>query len=153
MPSIGWRIILKNKTKELTVEEIRIGFEKFVGNEKYNHFILTLYETFPLRERLFFWQEELLNDFANKFNLEPIEFRQIHKIFNHCPVHSYELKNDTVPIVDGNEINSKIINEREKELFPMANINAPRDLERFSYPKTVNVVYCDKCRDLSEKYN
>lgn len=137
----------------MTVEEIRIGFEKFVGNDKYVHFILTLYEAFPLRDRLFFWQEKLLKDFANKFDLKPIEFVQIHKIFNHCPVHSNELKIDTVPIVDGNEINSKISNEKEKEFFPMANINAPRDLERFSYPKTVNVLYCDKCRELSEKYN
>lgn len=137
----------------MTIEEIRVEFEKFIGNEKYIHFVLTLYEAFPLRNRLFFWQEQLLEDFTHKFDLEIIEFKKVHQIFNHCPIHNYQLKSDNVPIVDGNEINSKISYERAKELFPMANIIASRDLERFSYPKTVDVVYCDKCRELSEKYN
>jgi hypothetical protein len=136
---------------ELKTEDIRIGFKEMVGNEKYIHFVLTLYEAFPLRNRLFFWQEQLLEDFTNKFDLETIEFGQVHEIFNHCPVHNYELKDDNVLIVDGNEINSKVSYEREKEFFPMANIHAPRDLERFKYPKDVNVVYCKKCRELKNK--
>ena len=137
----------------MTNEEIRIGFEKFVGNKKYNHFILTLYEAFPLRNRLFFWQEQLLKDFSNKFDIELIEFRNVHQIFNYCPIHNYELKSDNVSIVDGNVVNSKVSYERKKELFPMANINAPRDLERFNYPKKVDVVYCDRCREVNKKYN
>lgn len=131
----------------MTTGEIRTSFEKYVGNDKYNHFILTLYEAFPLRNRLFFWQEQLLKEFTNEYDLELIELRQAHKIFNHCPVHNYELKNDNVPIVDGNSISSNFSNEKEKEFFPMANVNAPRDLERFSYPKNVDVIYCDKCRE------
>lgn len=137
----------------MTNEKIRSEFEKFVGNEKYKHFILTIYEAFPLRKRLFFWQEQLLKDFTNEFDLEIIEFSKIHEIFNYCPVHNYQLKSDNVPIVDGNEINSKISYEREKELFPLANIIAPRDLERFSYPRKVDVVYCKKCRELNKSYN
>ena len=66
----------------MTNEEIRSEFKKFVGNEKYKHFILTIYEAFPLRKRLFFWQEQLLKDFTNEFDLEIIEFSKIHKIFN-----------------------------------------------------------------------
>ena len=139
------------KPEKFNKDQIRIEFKKFVGNEKYNHFILTLYEAFPLREKLFFWQEELLKNFSNEFDIEPILFENVHEIFNHCPIHDFELKKDNVKIVDGNDIIPKISYEREKELFPMANINAPRDLERFNYPKDVDVVYCEKCRELKNK--
>lgn len=135
----------------MTAKEFRIGFEKFVGNKKYTHFVLTLYEAFPLRNRLFFWQEQLLKDYTNKFDLEFINFSQVYQIFNHCPIHNYKLKNDNVPVVDGNIIKAKVPYKRQKELFPMANINAPRDLERFNYPKSVDVVYCHKCREISNK--
>lgn len=135
----------------MTAEEIRVGFEKYVGSEKYNYFVLTLYEAFPLRSRLFFWQEQLLKEFTNEHDLDLIEFEDIHKIFNHCPVHNYVLKNDNVPIVDGNSINPNFSYEQEKEFSPMANINAPRDLERFSYPKSVDVLYCEKCREFSKQ--
>ncbi|RZS93932.1 hypothetical protein [Aquimarina brevivitae] len=137
----------------MTYEEIRIEFEKFVGNEKYNHFILSLYDTFPLKKRLLFWQESLLKDFFNKYDLETIEYEQIYRIFNRCPVHHYKLKHDTVTIIDGNEVNSTISYRKEKNLFPMANIYAPRDLNRFSYPKKVNVVFCSRCRKVYEEYH
>ena len=131
----------------MTAQEIRKEFKESVGNEKYNHFVLTLYEAFPLRDRLFFWQEELLGNFSNEYNIEPISFENIHKIFNHCPIHNFELKNDSVLIIDVNEIVPKISYEKEKEIFPMSNMNAPRDLERFNYPKNVDVVYCEICRE------
>lgn len=140
------------KPEKFTKNQIRKEFKKFVGNEKYNHFILTLYEAFPLREKLFFWQEELLKNFSNECDIEPIVNENVHEIFNHCPIHDFELKKDNVEIVDGNGISPKISYEREKELFPMANINAPRDLERFNYPKDVEVVYCEKCRELKKAY-
>ena len=139
------------KIRKLTAEEIRKGFEKFVGNEKYNQFVLTLYEAFPLRDKLFFWQEQLLKDYSNEFNIEPIVFETVYEIFNHCPVHNYKLKNGNMPIVDGNKIVQRVSNERAKEPFPMANFNAPRDLERFSYPKSVDVAYCEKCREIRNK--
>ncbi|WP_438423886.1 hypothetical protein [Aquimarina macrocephali] len=129
----------------MTTEQIRNGFKKFIGDEKYNHFVLTLYEAFPLRGRLFFWQEELLKKFSNEFQIDQIEFENVYNIFNHCPVHNYELKNDDVSIVDG-EILPEEFYQKEKNLFPMANFNAPRNLERFRYPKSVAIVYCDKCR-------
>lgn len=144
--------LTKKKTQKLTNEQIRTEFKKFVGNDKYTHFILTLYEAFPLREKLFFWQEELLNKFSQEYNIEEIEYKNVYEIFNHCPIHDFELKKDTVKIVDGNDITPKTSYEKEKKLFPMANINAPRDLERFSYPKDVDVVYCEKCRELKNKY-
>ncbi len=111
----------------LSNEEIRIDFKEYVGIDKYKHFVLTLYEAFPLRERLFFWQEELLTKFLPKIDIEPINYENVHKIFDHCPVHELELQNDTVLIVDGNELVPKISYNRKMELFPMANINAPRD--------------------------
>lgn len=132
-------------------EEIRKKFKDFVGNEKYEHFVLTLYEAFPLRKRLFFWQEHLLTEFSIECNIEPINFENIHKIFNHCPIHDFELKKDTVLIVNGNEMVPKISYEEEKRISPMANINASRDLERFNYPNDVDVVYCQKCRELKYK--
>src|SRR5690606_36199398 len=120
-------------------------------NEKYEHFVLTLYEAFPLRDRHFFWQEQLLTEFSTQFNIEPINIENIHMIFNHCPILNSGLKNDTVPIVDGNKMDYKIPYEKEKRIFPMANIYAPRDLERFTYPKDVEVLYCEKCRKVRKK--
>lgn len=63
----------------MSAKEIRKEFEEFVGNEKYKHFILTLYEAFPLRDKLFFWQEQLLTDFSTIFDIEPISFQNIYK--------------------------------------------------------------------------
>jgi|SRR5688572_3089260 len=134
----------------MIAEQIRNAFKDFVGKEKYVHFILTLYEAFPLRDRLFFWQEQLLKDFSNEFGIKPIIIENIYQIFNHCPIHNYELKKDNVPIVDGNEITSNLPYQKEKDHFPMANLNAPRDLARSNYPKYVDVVYCKKCREISK---
>ena len=131
----------------MSIEDIRKEFLKFVGIEKYEHFVLTLYESFPLRDKLFFWQEQLLSDFSNEFNITPISFENVHQIFNYCPIHEFELKKDTIPIIDGNNVVTKLSYKREKEFFPMANIDAPRDLERFDYPNYVDIVYCEKCRE------
>lgn len=127
----------------MSIPEIRQRFKEFIGNEKYVHFVLTLYESFPLRDKLFFWQEQLLSDFSNSFDFEPIGIDEIYDVFDQCPVHNCTLKNDTVPIVDGNGIVSKGIS---KDLSPLANTNAPRDLERFRYGKVIDVLYCPKCR-------
>ena len=135
------------KIKKLPPEEIRKEFAEFVGIEKYTEFVLTLYEAFPLRERLFFWQEQLLHDFSREMEMESIAFESVHAIFNQCPIHNYVLKNENVPIVDGNQIRSSVSYEESQKTFPMANVNAPRDLERFDYPKEVNVMYCEKCRE------
>lgn len=54
-------------------------------------------------------------------------------------------------IIDGSVNTSKTSYEIEKEVFPMSNINAPRDLERFSYPKNVDVVYYENCREARKK--
>lgn len=138
------------KSKKMIAKKLREAFKEFVGKEKYILFILTLYEAFPLRNKLFFWQEQLLKDFSNKFDIKLITIENIYQIFNYCPIHNYELKNDNVPIVDGNEFEPKISHQKAKELFPMANLYAPRDLTRFIYPKNIEVVYCEKCRDISK---
>lgn len=134
----------------MTSGELRTEFEKFAGLEKYIHFVLTLYEAFPLRKKLFYWQEQLLNDFSNKFVIEPITIESALVIFNHCPIHNYKLINEKVAIVDGNKIVQKVSYKTSQEYFPMANINAPRDLDRYNYPKNVEVMYCEKCREAKE---
>ncbi|UKN00202.1 hypothetical protein K6119_10705 [Paracrocinitomix mangrovi] len=132
----------------MTPEEIRTRFQEFVGDEDYINFVLSLYDRFPRPENLHLWQEKLLTDFSNKFGTDPINTTDVYKIFSHCPIHDFELKPDKVVIVNGNEIAASIPYEKERELFPLANVNAPRDLDRFEYPESVEVVYCERCREV-----
>ncbi len=124
----------------------RKKFMEFVGKEKYIEFVLTLYETFPLRDKLFFWQEQLLKKFSNEFNLRTIEFNELYSIFNNCPIHDNVLKEGVVPIIDGNTYKPVLPYEKEKEIYPMANDIAPRNLEMMDYPESVEVFYCPQCR-------
>ena len=78
---------------------------------------MTLYEVFPLREKLFFWQEELLHNFSQENNIERIRYKNVYEIFNHCPIHDFELKKDTVKIVDGNDVNPKHHTTEKKNSF------------------------------------
>ncbi|MFD2566732.1 hypothetical protein [Pseudotenacibaculum haliotis] len=138
--------IEKLKYGEVTHKEIRTEFEEFVGTEKYRHFVLTLYEAFPLRDQLFFWQEELLEEFSTHFKRHVIQHSEVHKIFNHCPVHKVQLKSDTVAIVDGSKASHRIPYSLQEEFFPLANVDAPRNLEMFEYPEDIDVLYCEQCR-------
>ena len=140
----------------MTDEEIRVKFRELFGEDKYKHFVLSIYQCYPWKnlDRLFYWQLDLLTEFASKHGIEPIGIENLRGIFTLCPVHNSELKVDTIPIVDGNKIirNESYYNH-EKEKFPMAYVNAPRDLERMTYPENIEKVYCEKCRNVKKEYN
>ncbi len=138
--------IEKLKYGAVTHEDIRTAFEEFAGTEKYRHFVLTLYEAFPLRDQLFFWQEELLGEFSKHFKRHVIQHSEVYKIFNHCPVHKGQLKSDTVAIVDGSKASHRIPYSLQEEFFPLAHVDAPRNLEMFVYPENIDVLYCEACR-------
>ncbi len=125
---------------------IREKFVEMYGQEQYNRFVLTLYDSFPLRDKLFYWQEQMLNDFCEEINLEMIDYENTYSVFNQCPLHGDELNMEIVPIVDGNTYPDLGLYQTSSNLFPLSNVNAPRDLERFSYPEEVEVYYCEECR-------
>jgi len=125
---------------------IRKKFIENYGREKYKEFVLTLYESFPIRTRLFFWQEQLINKLSLELHLQQIDIEEVFSIFNHCPIHDVKLKEDTVCIVDGSNIQRDISIDKELELFPMANTKAFRNLELRNYPEKINVLYCPNCR-------
>ena len=127
----------------MKLELIREKFIEMYGTEKYKEFVLTLYEAFPLRERLFFWQEEMLNNFCKHFNIGHIDYEKTYSVFNYCPVHNVKLEKDIIPIVDGNSLE---VGKKREYLNPFANLVAPRNLEMFEYPKTVEVYFCQTCR-------
>jgi len=56
-----------------------------------------------------------------------------------------------VPIIDGSNIKSVIPYEKQLEISPMANVDAPRNLEMQDYPESVEVFYCFQCRVEREK--
>jgi len=125
---------------------IRKQFVEVFGFEKYKQFVLTLYEAFPVRDRLFFWQEQMLKNLSEHFNIRPITYEEVYLIFNQCPLHNAELKRDIVPIVDGNNCQDMKFTEIDNSSFPLSNVIAPRDLERFNYPEELEVYYCHDCR-------
>jgi hypothetical protein len=125
---------------------IRSEFIEKFGKAKYDEFVLSLYEAFPLRERLFFWQEKLLEQLFNYLGIPLPTLKEVYSIFNHCPIHDIELKEGNVPIINGNDRKYNFLLIEQIKLFPLANINAPRDLDRFEYPETINVLYCPQCR-------
>jgi len=58
----------------------RIKFIEYVGKEKYKDFVLTLFEAFPIRDRLFLWQEQLLVKFSSDLNLPSIKFEDVYSM-------------------------------------------------------------------------
>ena len=130
----------------MSPKQVQNNFIEFYGKEKYIEFVLSLYEAFPLRDELFFWQEKLLNNFSEHFRLPKIGIKTVHSNFNCCPLHNTELEKDIVPIVDGNGYQPVLPYSEGVKVFPMANLDAPRNLEMFSYPEKVDVFYCSNCR-------
>jgi hypothetical protein len=129
-------------------EIIREQFIEYFGFDQYKMFVLTLYEAFPLRDKLFIWQDQMLEKFCEQLKIEQITYEEIYLIFNTCPLHRVQLKKDIVPIVDGNKQCDIVFNQTVNYLFPFSNVDAPRDLERFAYPKEVEVYYCQDCRNI-----
>jgi hypothetical protein len=130
----------------MSSEQIRKKFIQKFGKGKYEEFVVSLYDSFPLRDRLFFWQEKLLERLFKELAISVPSVKEIYFIFKYCPIHDLELKTDNVSIINGNNYSPNFTLQEEKSYFPLANINAPRDLDRFTYPETVNVLYCSDCR-------
>jgi hypothetical protein len=126
---------------------IRKKLIELFGNEKYVEFVLSLYESFPKRDRLFFWQEQLLAEFNKYLNHKQLDYEEVYLIFNFCPIHDLELGKDFVPVINGNRFKSDISSLDEKKFFPLANIYALRDLDNIKYPDKIEVVYCANCRN------
>ena len=118
-----------------------------LGQDKYKELVLSLYEEFPLRTKLLFWQERLINEVFKELDIAWDNVAQLFSIFNHCPLHHLELRKDNVPIVDGNTYQSALTLREEKLLFPLANVIVPRNLELRNYPQRIDVVYCPGCRE------
>lgn len=134
----------------MTNDKKRIRFRELFGEVKYKNFVLSIYESYPWTnlERLFYWQMDFLSEFESKYGIEPIGIENLREIFTQCPVHHFELKVDIIPIVDGKKIlRNESYYKAEKENFPLAYVNAPRDLERMTYPENIKKVYCEKCRE------
>ncbi len=129
-------------------EHLRIKFINRFGAEMYRKFVLGLYGSFPLRENLFYWQEKLLADLMGEIKVGSIQSNEVYSIFDQCPVHHVQLQNDTVKIVDGTTYQTILPYGEVLELFPMAHVDAPRNTDMFSYPETVEVLYCSKCREV-----
>jgi hypothetical protein len=83
-----------------------------------------------------------------ELGIQKIDLDETHKIFNYCPLHDIELITDNVPIVDGENYKGTFEFSSSRQLFPLANINAPRDLSRFDYPQNLNIHYCVICRQI-----
>lgn len=131
----------------MTSDSIRHSFIETFGDEKYEEFVLSLYEAFPLREKLLFWQDKLLDGFFKDLNIQRPILEEVYSIFGHCPMHDTALKKDNVPIINGNAYTDHLTLREERKLFPFANVHAPRDLDRFEYPERIDVLYCSKCRE------
>jgi hypothetical protein len=125
---------------------IRKKFIEVFGNDKYVEFVLSLYESFPKRDRLFFWQEQLLIELSKYIENKQLIHKEIYSIFNHCPIHDKELIKDLVPVINGNRYKSHISSLDEKKLFPLANVYALRDLDSNKYPDHIEILYCPNCR-------
>lgn len=127
-------------------KDIRAKFIEIYGYDKYKELVLSLYQSFPLINKLAFWQEQLLNNLSSNLNRQNFKISEIFSIFNHCPIHDQILKEDIVPIVDGNSYQVELLFETEIKLRPFANTIAPRNLNFGNFPKELKVYYCPDCR-------
>jgi len=132
----------------MTSDVIRLKFITKYGEDKYQEFVLSLYEAFPRPDSLKFWQEKLINELIKELNFHQLSLEEVYNIFNYCPIHNVELLGDNVPIINGMELKEPLDFNLRKQLFPLVNINAPRDLDRFEYPKSIDIYYCPVCRDI-----
>jgi hypothetical protein len=135
----------------MSFDHIRDKFIEKFGKAKYEEFVLSLYESFPLIERLLFWQERLLEELCYDLSIPKPKVEEVYSIFNRCPIHNVELKQDTVLIINGNGYKPSFSLKEDKKLFPLANSVAIRDLDRFNYPESIKVLYCSNCRQEQSK--
>ncbi len=126
---------------------IRYKFIEKFGRVEYKEFVLCLYEAFPLRDRLSFWQEQLIEKIFNDLNIPQPTIGEVYSVFNYCPIHDVKLNADIVPIIDGNKMDSALSHREEEKRYPLANVIAPRNLDWFKYPENVEILYCFICRE------
>lgn len=131
----------------MTSNFVRSKFIEKYGEAKYKEFVLSLYDIFPRADNLLFWQEKLIVELTKELGLSQPNTDDVFNIFNYCPVHNVELLDDNVPIINGMELKEPLDINLRKQLFPLANVNAPRYLDRFEYPKSIDIKYCPSCRD------
>jgi|GEM_PF-2860990 len=136
----------------MEAKEIRDTFVTTFGIETYRKFVLSLYESFPPRNRFFFWQEEQIKTLCNHLEIPELTWEQVYRTFDHCPLHNSLLIEDIVPIVDGLHDPIPGFYQTEALYFPLSNIEAPRNLEMSDYPPTVTVRYCERCRELAREW-
>jgi hypothetical protein len=104
---------------------IRYKFIEEFGRVEYKEFVLSLYEAFPLRDKLFFWQEQLIEKIFNDLNIPQPTIEEVYSIFNCCPIHDAKLNADIVPIIDGNNL-GWALSYRVKKTFPNGKRNCTK---------------------------
>lgn len=130
----------------MTPETIRSKFILKYGSSKYIEFVLSLYEAFPFRSRLFYWQEQLMESLFAELSVITPTVQEVYSIFSHCPIHNIQLKTDIIPVVNGNVLYTDSDLQKKNKENPLANTIAPRNLDHFVYPTEIEVWFCSECR-------
>src|SRR5262245_30366066 len=70
---------------------LRASFRDFAGSDRYQRFVRTLNRECRRKGHLFFWQEDLWNEFVATTPEAPTSEETIMEVFRTCDVHGGDL--------------------------------------------------------------
>src|SRR5262245_29494007 len=104
----------------MDIAEIRTEFKQFAGPERFRKFVRFVGNECRSKGRLFFWQEQLWNEFASKFPNARLSPEEILRVFCICDAHGCEL-GDLPPEAHSSKIRwTPEYDRAEETLFPLA---------------------------------
>jgi hypothetical protein len=101
--------------------EIRTEFKRFAGAERFRKFVRFIGNECRGKGRLFFWQEQLWDEFTSKFADARLSPAQILRVFCVCDVHGCELEELPSDDPKGKIRWTPEYDQAKETLFPLGN--------------------------------
>jgi hypothetical protein len=104
----------------MDIGNVRAEFKRFAGPERYRKFVRFVGNQSRSKRRLFYWQEQLWDEFESKFPEARLSAEEILRAFCICDLHGCELE-DLPPAESSGKIRWIPEYDQAKEtLFPLA---------------------------------
>jgi len=106
---------------KLDADKIKTAFREFAGDERYRKFVRAISQRCPEKGRLFFWQEQLWNEFSSAHPEDTTSQGEILRILRVCYIHNSDLA--PMPPVDEPAAEFRRTPEYDQavdNLFPLA---------------------------------
>lgn len=104
----------------MDISVFRQAFRTHCGEEGANKFSSAFLHSFPFKQRLYFWQEQMLDGLCKAHGLPYPEPEALPALFNFCAIHGDDLLPDRVPIFYGTFMPASEEDKRRSARHPYA---------------------------------